>query len=199
LHFARSGASAVLLANGKVLIAGGGPLQSELYDPATGTWSVDASLAFAHNGGTMALLPNGDVLMAGGGTGTQGTMTEIYEQSSLRAIAWAKSQFGSSAWNGLCERFVENAFGTQGQYATAQAAYNALHTSTNWSPNIGSLVWFVPNASNGEAGHVGIYIGNGQFISATDNGVQIYDLTYWNSNIASYEGWGDAPANWPGR
>ena len=61
------------------------------------------------------------------------------------------------------------------------------------------LVWFVPNAGNKSAGHVGIYIGNGQFISATDNGVQIYDLTYWNSNIASYEGWGDAPANWPGR
>ena len=156
----------MLLANGKVLIAGGGPLESETMI-RIGKWSGDASLAFAHNGGTMALLPNGNVLMAGGGTGTEGTITEIYEQNSLRAIAWAKSQFGSSAWNGFCEVFVENAYGTQYQYATAQAAYNALHTSTNWSPILAPWSGSSLMQVTGAAGHVGIYIGNGQFISAT--------------------------------
>src|SRR5438105_1762049 len=44
LNTPRSGHTATLLPNGKVLVAGGysgGPLDSaELYDPATGTWSV---------------------------------------------------------------------------------------------------------------------------------------------------------------
>jgi hypothetical protein len=119
---------------------------------------------------------------------------------SMTAIAWAMTKRGSTTWNGLCEVFVENAFGTQYQFSTAQAAYLKLHTSTSWTPDIGALVWFAPNAGNQNAGHVGIYIGNGQFISATETskGVAIYNLTYWNNNIAPYEGWGDAPSTWPG-
>ena len=83
--------------------------------------------------------------------------------------------------------------------ATAQDAYNALNTSSDWSPDIGALVWFTPNNGNGNAGHVGIYLGNGQFISATYNGVQTNDMTSWSTNVAPYEGWGNAPSNWPDR
>ncbi len=123
----------------------------------------------------------------------------VVSDKVAHAIDWAESQLGSQNWNGLCEKFVENAYGTSGQYPTAQDAYNKLHTSTNWSPNIGALVWFAPNASNGNAGHIGIYIGQNQFISATYNGVQINDMTSWSNNIAPYEGWGNAPSSWPGR
>jgi cell wall-associated NlpC family hydrolase len=67
------------------------------------------------------------------------------------------------------------------------------------NPDIGALVWFAPNDRNGNAGHVGIYLGNGQFISATDHGVQINDIASWSNIVASYKGWGDAPSGWPGR
>jgi cell wall-associated NlpC family hydrolase len=101
--------------------------------------------------------------------------------------------------NGQCEVFVENAYGTQYKYLTAQRAYDALHTSTTWTPDIGALVWFVPNSSNGGAGHVGIYIGNGQFISATYNGVKVQYMNWWSDHLAPYEGWGNAPTSWPGQ
>jgi len=66
--------SAALLPNGKVLLAGGagGSNNSsilntaELYDPATGTWSVTGSLIAARYGHTATLLQNGNVLIAGG-------------------------------------------------------------------------------------------------------------------------------------
>src|SRR5438094_6895183 len=65
-----------LLPNGKVLIAGGfgfdcppscGYLSSaELYDPATGTWSLTGSLSRTRAYHTATLLSNGKVLVAGG-------------------------------------------------------------------------------------------------------------------------------------
>jgi hypothetical protein len=65
--------TATLLANGKVLVAGGtGPsgqnfLQSaELYDPASGTWAATGSLSFPRSRHTATLLPGGKVLLAGG-------------------------------------------------------------------------------------------------------------------------------------
>ena len=61
-----------MLADGKVLVAGGinltdGDLASaELYDPASGTWTVTGSLANARYGHTGTLLADGKVLVAGG-------------------------------------------------------------------------------------------------------------------------------------
>jgi N-acetylneuraminic acid mutarotase/sugar lactone lactonase YvrE len=69
----RVAASAVRLANGKVLIAGGQGNASnivfssaELFDPNTGTWSPTGSMAVTRYGHTMTLLPNGKVLVVGG-------------------------------------------------------------------------------------------------------------------------------------
>jgi hypothetical protein len=67
--------TATLLPNGKVLAAGGdhiappgGPDQtpSELYEPATGTWTVTGALNQERFQHTATLLLNGDVLVAGG-------------------------------------------------------------------------------------------------------------------------------------
>jgi hypothetical protein len=70
--------TATLLQNGKVLVAGGtdGTLidigeyvpysSAELYDPATGTWSLTGGLNTARNSHTATLLPSGKVLAAAG-------------------------------------------------------------------------------------------------------------------------------------
>src|SRR5262249_56123040 len=70
-------ATATLLRNGKVLVAGGlaGNHQvssAELYNPATGTWSATGSMTKARSGQTATLLPNGQVLVAGGGCNGSG-------------------------------------------------------------------------------------------------------------------------------
>src|SRR6266516_744145 len=84
--------TATLLANGKVLVAGGadcvkgcGPNTSaELYDPATGTWSKTGDLNASHSGHTATLLQDGKVLIAGGGfpSLTALSVGELYDPGS---------------------------------------------------------------------------------------------------------------------
>jgi WD40 repeat protein len=78
----RSGQTATLLPDGRVLIVGGDdkglPLASaELYDPATGIFSPTGSLANARYYHSATLLPDGQVLIAGGQDGTN--MAELYD------------------------------------------------------------------------------------------------------------------------
>jgi N-acetylneuraminic acid mutarotase len=97
---ARSGHTATLLPDGKVLVAGGNtgviavPIEqldatdafnvqssAELYDPSTGTWSATGSMVAARSGHTAMLLPDGKVLVAGGNTGVQSS-AELYDPST---------------------------------------------------------------------------------------------------------------------
>ena len=63
---------AVLLANGKVLVAGGSNPTSgdlglgEVYDPSSGVFAVSGSMNAARAYFAAALMPNGKVLLAGG-------------------------------------------------------------------------------------------------------------------------------------
>ena len=64
--------AAVLLANGRVLIAGGQGseteflLSSELFDPAHATFSATGQMNNVHAGATATVLENGNALIAGG-------------------------------------------------------------------------------------------------------------------------------------
>jgi hypothetical protein len=77
LNVVRFGHTATLLANGKVLVAGGrsatGPpftnhSSAELYDPITEEWTLTGSMTTARWSHSATLLPNGKVLVAGGFT-----------------------------------------------------------------------------------------------------------------------------------
>jgi Galactose oxidase, central domain len=76
MNAARDGATATLLPNGKVLIAGGassnGALSStDFYDPTTNTFAgTTPSMSVAREDATAALLGNGKVLIAGGDDGS---------------------------------------------------------------------------------------------------------------------------------
>ncbi|MDE2861719.1 MAG: hypothetical protein OYI31_01090 [Chloroflexota bacterium] len=82
LNFAREAASGTLLADGRVLVAGGldatkaGREQvdsAEIFDPATGEWTLAASMANVNSNHKAILLGDGRVLLAGG------MKTEIYD------------------------------------------------------------------------------------------------------------------------
>src|SRR4029079_1037522 len=78
------GHTATLLANGKVLLTGGGQEDcgttrlAELYDPATETLTVTGNMTMARAGHSATLLPNGTVLIAGGQYGGPITSAELY-------------------------------------------------------------------------------------------------------------------------
>jgi len=76
----RSGHTATLLNDGRVLVAGGSdglPLASaEIYDPARSTWAATGSMAVARAGHTATLLSDGRVLVAGGVATSSATSTQ---------------------------------------------------------------------------------------------------------------------------
>jgi uncharacterized protein DUF1566/galactose oxidase-like protein/Kelch motif protein len=88
LGTARAFHTATLLQSGKVLVAGGFSDSSEiaateLYDPASGTWSTGAALKAARYYHTATLLANGKVLITGGTSGAGYLSTaEIYDPAA---------------------------------------------------------------------------------------------------------------------
>jgi hypothetical protein len=79
--------TATLLADGRVLIAGGDMLEArgpavafhtqssaELYDPRTGTFSATGSMTTPRSSHAATLLPDGRVLLAGGGLTNNGAL-----------------------------------------------------------------------------------------------------------------------------
>jgi hypothetical protein len=79
----RQGHTALLLASGQVLVAGGADdtgttiNTAELYDPATTVWTLTGSLAESRTAHTMTLLQDGTVLVVGGQNATNTVNTAL--------------------------------------------------------------------------------------------------------------------------
>ena len=65
MHVVRSGHTATLLANGRVLVVGGDQ-SSEMFDPATESFTITGNTTTLRYGASATLLANGKVLVAGG-------------------------------------------------------------------------------------------------------------------------------------
>src|SRR5207247_11109408 len=79
LHNARTSHTATLLLDGRVLVAGGVDSTSylasaEIYDSATGAWTVTGSLNTARSGHRATRLADGSVLVIGGYSPTSGVL-----------------------------------------------------------------------------------------------------------------------------
>jgi hypothetical protein len=92
MQLARAGNTVTLLPNQKVLVTGGlvpdfdfefGVTRTaELYDPATGRWSVTGSMHMVRGGHTATLLQNGKVLVAGGSYDDVLDSAELYDPAT---------------------------------------------------------------------------------------------------------------------
>ncbi len=117
------------------------------------------------------------------------------------AVAWAKRMVGRQDWNNLCQRFIEEAYGTRGVYPSAADAARETVTRRGrdvWrDAPVGALLYFAADESNGFNGHAGVYLGSGRMISARPTGVQEERLdTAYNQKL--FVGWGE-PTRLPGR
>jgi N-acetylneuraminic acid mutarotase len=94
LHTPRYYHTATLLSDGTVLVIGGatngpeifpdpGTPSVEVYDPATGTWTVNGSLIGQRLLHTATLLPDGNLVVAGGWPDPYSTYTwELYDPAT---------------------------------------------------------------------------------------------------------------------
>jgi hypothetical protein len=94
LQAARFAHAAALLSSGKVLVTGGfgsqfgrpGLRSAELYDPATGQWTVTGAMSQGRGGHTATRLASGQVLVAGGSRDASWTFplvsAELYDPTS---------------------------------------------------------------------------------------------------------------------
>ena len=81
----------LLRGNGKVLVASGATSpgtdvgitrSAELYDPATGKWTLTADMTTFHGLQSATLLPDGRVLVAGGGEPVRTSVAEIFDPAT---------------------------------------------------------------------------------------------------------------------
>ena len=111
MHQGRSGlngqgASATLLPDGQVLVAGGEDANfnllssAELYNPATGKFTPTGSMTTPRVGQSATLLGNGQVLMAGGTGAT--AAAELYNPATGRFTATGSMSAHAAATSGPC-------------------------------------------------------------------------------------------------
>lgn len=130
------------------------------------------------------------------GSGSSQTGTE---QS---AVSWAQAQIGSTAWDGECLRFVDEAYAQAGDDITAQAGghssaieywdtYYGQKNAPSETPPYGALVFWNATATN-PYGHVAISLGNGNAVSSEERtNVGIHEFSIAERDSQGYEqvGW----------
>lgn len=112
-----------------------------------------------------------------------------------RAVSIALGQqgvpyvFGGSTPSGFdCSGLVYYAYKNAGVsvYRTTASGFYSISTPTS-SPKVGDMVFFKNTYKTGIS-HIGLYMGNGRFIAASGNKVQISSVneSYWRAHFVGY-------------
>src|SRR5690606_2389893 len=129
----------VPLASGRVLVAGGtgGVRTTELFDPASATWSATGDLHFAHAEAAAIELPSGAVLIDSG-LGTNGLVLPVVETWDPEEGTWAPTTPALVPRHGhtltlLGNGQVLSAGGRDGDGTTSTWSELFDHLGTSWT------------------------------------------------------------------
>lgn len=171
--------TATLLADGRVLVAGGtgasGALSSaELYDAATHTWSLTGNLGTGRYFHRATLLPTGRVLVTGGIVG--GQSAELFDPATG---TWASTGSMSRARDSQSVTLLSNGLvlvaGGRGSGGTALSAAELYDpASGTWSPT-GSLVQARYSASTTLLPDGRVLVAGGNGSSGLLSSAELYD------------------------
>lgn len=108
----------------------------------------------------------------------------LLQPESKSTITQVGKAIQTPAYAGYCLQYVDDKTGNSQRQPTAYADYQANQAAGNIDTSMkdipkGARVYFAPNATNGGMGHVGLSNGDGSFTSATDNGVQTFNIKDW--------------------
>jgi hypothetical protein len=204
-HFVLTGAmktlrddnAATLLQNGRVLITGGytcgtvGPCpiiaSAELYDPATGKFSLTGSMAQVRQGHTATLLNDGRVLVAGGWEG-------VYRVASAELYDPATGKFGSTGSMAAARERHSGTLLDDGRVLVAGGwgGSGALASAELYDPATGT---FSPTGSMQECAgrNVAVLLGDGRVLVACTEmpsgkpyaSVELYDPAVGEFTVAA--------------
>ncbi len=181
MNVPRADQTATLLPNGEVLVAGGWNTPSgafclfnylssaELYNPATGKWTLTGTMSAPRAGQTATLLPNGQVLVAGGVTQTSPTncAEAIYSSAELYNPATGTWSLTGSM-NAPRDLFTATLLGN-GQVLAAGGDNNvdpfnhSLSSAELYNPGTGT--WTLTGSLNtARAGHHAVLLSNGEVL-----------------------------------
>jgi N-acetylneuraminic acid mutarotase len=146
----RSNASATLLSNGEVLVAGGNDItngnvgnvlsSAELYIPTTNTWSPAASMGQPRSGQIATLLRDGRVLLIGQGGFNGPSSAEVYDPASdswsdAGSLSVARTTFTATLLNNgqvlVTGGYLDNGPGSSGTFLSSAELYDPV--SNTWS------------------------------------------------------------------
>jgi hypothetical protein len=105
-------------------------------------------------------------------TSAAGTVPELtkaagraHQQQKIEsAVDRFESKIGSTQYENWCERAVENAFGTQGHYASAIQDWESQDQHTDWQHAPRGAMVFYDTSSDG---HVALSLGDGRVVSSS--------------------------------
>jgi hypothetical protein len=195
---ARSQATATLLQNGEVLVAGGsGAANAEVYNPATGTWTPTGPMTAVRIGQVAALLQNGEVLVAGG-EGDDGALLGTAEVYNPATGTWAATgPMATEVGTGATATVLPN--GTvlvAGGCCTPEAGPGALAEAQIYNPATNS--WTATGSmSTGRYYATATLLGNGTvLVVGGDNIVPNMMSGMGSSPLTSAEIYNPATGSW---
>jgi WD40 repeat protein len=183
---ARVQATATLLNNGQVLVAGGGTNTAELYNPATGKFTATGSMDIGRMHGNAVLLQDGDVLVTSG-ISAGGPFAELYHPATG---AWSDAIGGLTICTPVqdCRFYSSETLLADGSVLVAGGmtglASNPSTTRSAMLYNPATNAWTATGAMNTDRGQqTATLLNNGQVLVA--GGISFH--THRATELASAE------------